>query len=67
MYCSYTAAIKKLKQDLDIEEPTERDRLKGLHLDQDRQGLPGSPDLAKAIIDTTGVVIPGGTLRRVAG
>ena len=43
------AAIQKLKQAEDIEEPTDRQRLDSLHLDQDRQGLPGSPDLAEAI------------------
>ncbi len=54
------AAIKKLKQAEDIEEPTEREVVDSLHLDQDRQGLPGSPDLARAIlekINRAGVVI----------
>lgn len=54
------AAIKKLKQAEDIEEPTDSQRLDSLHLDQDRQGLPGSPDLAQAIfskIDAATVVI----------
>jgi len=54
------AAIQKLKQAEDIEEPTDRQRLDSLHLDQDRQGLPGSPDLAEAIfkkIDAAAVVI----------
>jgi len=45
------AAIKALKQADDIDEPTERDVVGDLHLDQDRQGLPGSPDLARAILD----------------
>jgi hypothetical protein len=44
-------AIKALKQADDIDEPTERDVVGDLHLDQDRQGLPGSPDLARAILD----------------
>jgi hypothetical protein len=44
-------AIQKLKQAEDIAEPTERERLDSLHLDQDRQGLPGSPDLADAIFN----------------
>jgi hypothetical protein len=46
-----TAAIKHLKEADDIVEPTERDAVGDLHLDQDRQGLPGSPDLARAILD----------------
>lgn len=44
------AAIQALKQTDDIDEPTERDVVGDLHLDQDRQGLPGSPDLARAIL-----------------
>ena len=54
------AAIQKLKQAEDITEPTERERVDSLHLDQDRQGLPGSPDLADAIfkkIEEAAVVI----------
>ena len=45
------SAIKTLKQADDIVEPTERDIVEDLHLDQDRQGLPGSPDLARAILE----------------
>ena len=54
------AAIQKLKQAEDITEPTEQQRAHSLHLDQDRQGLPGSPDLADAIfkkIEEAAVVI----------
>jgi hypothetical protein len=54
------AAIKALRQSEDIIEPSERDIVDELHLDQDRQGLPGSPDLARAIlskIDTATVVV----------
>ena len=53
-------AIDRLKQSAEIEEPTDLQRLDSLHLDQDRQGLPGSPDLAQAIfrkIDAASVVI----------
>jgi hypothetical protein len=50
------AAIDKLKQAEDIEEPT-RD---GLHLDQDTQGTTGSPDLVPTIfgkIENSEVVV----------
>lgn len=54
------AAIKSLKQSDDIIEPSERDIVGELHLDQDREGLPGSPDLARAIlskIDSASVIV----------
>jgi len=38
------AAIEKLRQAPDIEEPSEEARRSEMHLDSDRQGLPGSPD-----------------------
>ncbi len=44
-------AIKELKEAEDVEEPTERDIRESLHLDQDRQGVSGSPDLARTILD----------------
>lgn len=44
-------AIKVLKQPEEVEEPMERDNKDALHLDQDRQGVPGSPDLARTILD----------------
>src|SRR5271166_5938410 len=44
-----TDAIKALKEPEDIEEPTERASREALHLDHDRQGVPGSPDLAPTI------------------
>jgi hypothetical protein len=40
-------AVERLKQDPEIDEPT-RD---ALHLDHDRQGVPGSPDLVRAILE----------------
>jgi hypothetical protein len=44
-------AIDKLKQSPDIEEPTEEARRNDIHLDSDRQGLSGCPDLARAILE----------------
>ena len=42
-------AIDILKQPNEIEEPSERDARENLHLDHDRKGVPGSPDLAPTI------------------
>lgn len=42
------AAIEQLKSELDVVEPSERERL---HVDQDRQGVPGSPSLATLILE----------------
>jgi hypothetical protein len=42
-------AIKELKQAEDIEEPPEAARLEALHVDADREGVAGSPDLANLI------------------
>jgi len=42
------AAIEQLKQAPDIEEPTTRETL---HIDQDRQSVRGSPDLARTIFE----------------
>lgn len=53
-------AIDHLKQNLTVEEPTARDKLDAMHLDHDVQNIPGSPDLARAIlekIDDSSVVI----------
>ncbi|MBR0755662.1 hypothetical protein JQ604_26100 [Bradyrhizobium jicamae] len=44
-------AIDALKQAPDVEEPTAAETREGLHLDQDRQGVPGSPDLAPTIFE----------------
>jgi hypothetical protein len=44
-------AIEALKQAPDVEEPTAAETREGLHLDQDRQGVPGSPDLAPTIFE----------------
>jgi hypothetical protein len=43
-------AIEELKQPQEIEEPSEEARRSSLHLDSDRQGVPGSPDLAREIL-----------------
>lgn len=44
-------AIDRLKQAPDIEEPTAKESREALHLDQDIQGVTGSPDLARTIFD----------------
>lgn len=44
-------AILVLKQHSEVEEPIERDSRNALHLDHDRVGVPGSPDLARLIFD----------------
>ncbi|HET6605248.1 MAG TPA: hypothetical protein VFG62_01185 [Rhodopila sp.] len=45
------AAIEQLKQSPDIDEPIEREALSEMHLDQDRKGISGSPDLARVILE----------------
>jgi hypothetical protein len=55
------AAIEELKVASDIDEPTRN----ALHLDYDREGVPGSPELARTIldkIDVSDVVIADVTL-----
>lgn len=44
-------AISALKQTEDVEEPIERENKDALHLDHDREGVSGSPDLARLILD----------------
>ncbi len=44
-------AIAELKQSSDVEEPTTQERREDLHLDHDRKGVPGSPDLANVIFE----------------
>jgi hypothetical protein len=48
------AAIDKLKQSPDIDEPIERETRSAMHLDQDRKGISGSPDLARVILEKIG-------------
>jgi hypothetical protein len=58
-------AIEALKQPADVEEPSEREAREALHLDHDRQGVPGSPDLAPTIfakIDQAAVFVADVTL-----
>jgi hypothetical protein len=43
--------IRDLKVPPDVEEPTQQVRREDLHLDHDRKGIPGSPDLARLIFD----------------
>jgi hypothetical protein len=45
------AAIAQLKQAEDIAEPSEREAASSMHLDHDRKGVPGSPDLVRTIFD----------------
>jgi hypothetical protein len=45
------AAIEQLKEASDVEEPTERETRSAMHLDQDRKGISGSPDLARVILE----------------
>jgi hypothetical protein len=45
------AAIDDLKQTIEVDEPTEREARENIHLDHDRQGLSGSPDLARVILE----------------
>jgi hypothetical protein len=44
-------AVRELKEPDDVDEPIERDRKASLHLDHDRQGVPGSPDLFATILE----------------
>jgi hypothetical protein len=48
-----SAAIERLKQTPEIEEPppAAREARSALHLDHDRKGIPGSPDLARMILE----------------
>jgi hypothetical protein len=44
-------AINALKADEEIVEPSEREARDAMHLDSDRQGVSGSPDLAATIFE----------------
>src|SRR5215472_8101309 len=46
-----SAAIQRLKEPPEIEEPTALEARAAMHLDQDRKGIPGSPDLARVILE----------------
>jgi hypothetical protein len=45
------AAIERIKETPEIEEPTALEARSAMHLDQDRKGIPGSPDLARLILE----------------
>jgi len=47
-------AIAQLRVEAELEEPDRTERRSELHLDHDRQGVPGSPDLARTILDKIG-------------
>jgi hypothetical protein len=58
-------AIDALKQAPDVEEPTAAETRESIHLDHDRQGVTGSPDLARTIfekIDAAAVFVADVTL-----
>src|ERR1043166_4613519 len=59
-------AIRDLKQPEDVEEPTERERKDALHLDQDRQGIPGSPDLFRTILEKIDAIELGYALKALS-
>ncbi len=44
------SAVEELKSGLTLEEPDEREILSDMQVDQDRKGVPGSPDLARTIL-----------------
>ena len=44
-------AIAELKQPHELEEPSEGESREALHLDHDRKGVSGSPDLARTIME----------------
>jgi len=43
-------AVERLKEKNEVDEPQERESKSALHVDQDRQGVAGSPDLAATIL-----------------
>lgn len=45
------AAINRIQVSDEVLEPTEREAVGAMHLDQDRQGVTGSPDLANLILE----------------
>jgi hypothetical protein len=58
-------AIEALKHATDVEEPTAAETRESIHLDHDRQGVTGSPDLARTIfqkIDASAVFVADVTL-----
>jgi len=45
------AVVDELKQAIEVDEPTERKSREEIHLDHDRKGVGGSPDLARIILE----------------
>jgi hypothetical protein len=43
--------VDELKQAIEVDEPTERGSREEIHLDHDRKGVGGSPDLARVILE----------------
>ena len=43
--------VNEIKQSLEVEEPTQRETRASIHLDHDRKGVSGSPDLARLILE----------------
>jgi phytoene/squalene synthetase len=43
------AAIERVRESKEIEEPSKRDLWDAMHLDQDRQGVSGTSELARTI------------------
>jgi hypothetical protein len=44
-------AIDRLRREVELAEPTERESRAAMHLDHDRKGIAGSPDLARVILE----------------
>jgi hypothetical protein len=68
------AAIKAVRTEADVTEPSEREVRDALHLDHDRKGEPGSPDLTRLILDKIAAaaivvadVTPEGTVNAAEG
>jgi hypothetical protein len=45
------SVVDEIKQSLEVAEPTERETQAAIHLDHDRKGVGGSPDLARVILE----------------
>jgi hypothetical protein len=43
--------VNEIKQSLEVEEPNEREARAEIHLDHDRKGVAGSPDLGRLILE----------------
>jgi hypothetical protein len=64
------AAIEQLKHASDVIEPTERETRLALHIDHDRKGVSGNPDLVRVIlekIEQSAVFVADVTLTGIVG